>query len=81
VVAAGECLFNDNRVECRGNKGAAVLLATQVAIVNANRVRGGEPSIQVVGAKTNAVLGNVTTGGIDVPGGLQPAWDVLNLRA
>jgi len=81
VMAGGECLFNDNRVESRGNNKTAVTLTTEVAIVNANRVRGGDLSIQVVGAKTAAVLGNITTGIIDLPGGLVPPWDALNLRA
>jgi hypothetical protein len=80
ISAAGECLFNDNRVEARLNSKVAVVLATNVAVVNANRVRGGELSIQVVNAKTAAVLGNVTTGAIIIPGGLQPPWDALNLR-
>ena len=80
IFAPGECLFNDNRVEARLNGKLAVRMATSVAIVNANRVRGGEVSIQVSGAKTAAVLGNVTTGSIDIPGGLQPPWDALNLR-
>jgi hypothetical protein len=80
ITAPGECLFNDNRVEARLNEKLAVLIATSVAIVNANRVRGGEVSIQVSGAKTAAVLGNVTTGTINIPGGLQPPWAALNLR-
>ena len=79
VVAAGECLFNGNRVESR-SAATAVLLATRIAIVNANRVRGGELSIQIAGARAAAVLGNITTGNIGVPGGLQPPWDALNLR-
>lgn len=80
VAATGECLFNDNRVEARLNRGRpAVLLTTQVAIVNANRVRGGEASIQLTG-RVAAVLGNITTGAIIVPGGLQAPWDALNLR-
>jgi hypothetical protein len=82
VNAAGECLFNDNRVEARGARVAAVVLATPVAIVNANRVRGGEPSMQIAATiKSAAVLGNITTGTIAVAGGLQPPWDGLNLRA
>jgi uncharacterized protein DUF6519 len=81
VMAGGECLFNDNRVESRGNSKAAVSLTTDVAIVNANRVRGGDVSIQLVGARTAAVLGNITTGIIELPGGLVPPWDALNLRA
>lgn len=74
---------NDNRVEPRGNnRVAAVKLATNIAIVNANRVRGGKPSIEVTGAKSAAVLGNITTGDIiAIPDGLQPQWDALNLRA
>jgi hypothetical protein len=83
VSAAGECLFNDNRVEARLNTGGmAVILATNVAIVNANRVRGGETSIQVTGAtiKTAAVLGNITTGRIAVAGVALPnPWHDLNL--
>jgi len=80
LSAAGECLFNDNRVESAFNSKAAVTLATTVAIVSANRVRSGDISIQVAGAKAAAVLGNVTTGQIVVPGGLQAPWDALNLR-
>lgn len=83
VSAPGECLFNDNRVEARLNTGGmAVILATNVAIVNANRVRGGETSIQVTGAtiKTAAVLGNITTGRIAITGGPLPnPWHDLNL--
>jgi hypothetical protein len=82
IIAAGECLFNDNRVEARVLRVAAVVLATPVAVVNANRVRGGEPSLQITATtKTAAVLGNVTTGTIAVTGGLTAPWDALNLRA
>jgi hypothetical protein len=81
LSAAGECLFNDNRVESTINSKAAVTLASTVAIVNANRVRSsGDISIEVTGAKAAAVLGNVTTGQIVVPGGLQAPWAELNLR-
>jgi hypothetical protein len=82
LAAEGECLFNDNRVDARGlSRVAAVRMSTSVAIVSGNRVRGGELSIQVIGAESAAVLGNVTTGSIAVPGGLNPPWDALNLRA
>jgi hypothetical protein len=79
LIAAGECLINGNRVESRGNNRAAVRVATGAAIVNANRVRGGEISIQVI-ATSVAVLGNITTGTIVVPGGLKAPWDVLNVQ-
>jgi hypothetical protein len=82
VNSASDCLFNDNRVELRGNQGSpAVMLTSTVAIVNANRVQGGKISIQVAGTKAAAVVGNITSGTIVVPGGLQPPWDGLNLRA
>jgi hypothetical protein len=82
VGSAGDCLFNDNRVELRGNQESpAVMLTSTVAIVNANRVRGGKVSIQIAGTKAAAVVGNITTGTIVVPGSLQPPWDALNLRA
>jgi hypothetical protein len=81
VTAAGECLFNDNRVDAHLNGKIAVALATSIAIVNANRVRGGELSIQVTNAKSAAVLGNITTGSIGIPGALPAPWDALNLRA
>ncbi len=80
VAASGECLFNDNQVEARLNGSRAVILATSLAIVNANRVRGGEISIDVTGARQAAVLGNITSGIINIPGGLKPPWDALNLR-
>ncbi|MBI3529360.1 MAG: right-handed parallel beta-helix repeat-containing protein [Betaproteobacteria bacterium] len=82
VVASGDCLFGDNRCELRGVGNAAVQLAAGATIVNANRVRGGEHSIVIRGNTKNAtVLGNITTGNIDlINGGLPAPWDVLNLR-
>jgi hypothetical protein len=60
----------------------AVIMSTAIAIVNANRVRGGEASIRVDGTKTAAIVGNITTGPILVSGGaLQPPWNTLNLVA
>ncbi len=81
VAASGECLVADNRVEAHGNRQAAVLIASGVAIVHANRVRSADQSIEVTGATAAAVLGNVTTGSITLPGGLLPPWNALNLRA
>jgi hypothetical protein len=79
LAAAGECLFNDNRVESRLGPRIAVNVATQAAIISSNRVRGGVISINVAAASRFAVLGNITTGAIVVPGGLQPPWNALNL--
>ena len=90
ISIAGDCLFNDNRCELRGNTGpVAVSLATRTAIVNANRVVGGEASVLLqTDPKLVTVLGNITTGAI-VAGGLAPAswsalgapWAALNVRA
>jgi len=84
-----DCLFNDNRVESLFNRGStAVRLETTVAIVHANRVRGGEASIDLTRTKLAAVLGKITTGVIagftpQPPTSGQPTatWDHLNLRA
>jgi len=81
VAVSGECLVADNRVEAHGNRQAAVLIASGVVIVHANRVRSADQSIEVTGATAAAVLGNVTTGSITLPGGLLPPWNALNLRA
>ncbi|HEV2517990.1 MAG TPA: DUF6519 domain-containing protein [Devosia sp.] len=80
-VQVGDISFNDNRVVAR-LAGTAVFLRAQVAIVSGNRVQGGETSIQIAGVnpKTAAVLGNITSGNINVQGGLVSPWDALNLR-
>lgn len=83
-VLAGQCLFNDNRVEARLNGRIAVRLGAPIVLVNANRVTGNELSIQINGAtaRSATVLGNITTRGIALAGGPLPApWDALNLRA
>jgi hypothetical protein len=78
VEASGDCLFNDNRCELRANNGRAVRITSSVTLVNANRVRGGEVSIELLGGtKRMTVLGNVTTGVI-LPQ-LGPPWDALNV--
>jgi hypothetical protein len=89
ISAGDDCLFNDNRVESLFNRGStAVRLETTFAIVHANRVRGGEVSIDLTRTKLAAVLGNITTGVIagftpPPPTSGQPTatWDHLNLRA
>jgi hypothetical protein len=82
VAAAGECLFNDNRVDAQLDGEQAVFLATTVAIVSGNRVRGPRKvSIALVGTRSAAVLGNITSGPIEVPDGLPAPWNALNLLA
>jgi len=81
VSASGDCLFSDNRCELRANNRApAVRIAAGTTIVNANRVRGGEVSVELLGDRRRiTVLGNVTTGPIHAGGPLQPPWDSLNV--
>ena len=80
VSASGEVLFSDNRCELRANGNIAVLLNTPVAIINANRVRGGrEVSISVPGSKAVVAIGNITTRPINAP--LKPEMAPLNLIA
>ena len=84
LQAERECLFSDNRCEHVGSTGgfAAVMLATQVAILSANRVRNNtDVAIDVLGARTVAAVANITTGIIRTPGGLPAAMQPLNLRA
>jgi Family of unknown function (DUF6519) len=84
LAVTTDCLFNDNRCELRGSankKVAAVELDAQTTIVNANRVRGGQPSIALRGnddGQRLTVLGNITTGGID--GMPKEPWERLNVR-
>jgi hypothetical protein len=72
-------LFSDNRCELRLNPSIdAVQIVTPVAVVNANRVRGGEGSIQLpLGNTLVTAIGNITTGpiGPNVPA----AMAALNL--
>jgi hypothetical protein len=79
VVAGAECLFNDNRVEA-SNKAIGMSLESAVAIISTNRVRSGENSIRVAGARSVVVIGNITTGVINIPGGIaNTPWAPLNV--
>ena len=90
VGVSGDCVFSDNRCELRGGSGPiAVSLAARTAIVNANRVSGGEASLLLqVDPKLMTVLGNITSAGI-VTGGrssttwsaLGGPWEAFNIRA
>jgi hypothetical protein len=88
IQAAGECLFNDNRVELVGDGNvAAVSIDADVAIVNANRVRSDKAtSIDIIvpsappAAPPATVLGNITTQQIQLNGVTLPSpWTALNV--
>ncbi len=80
IELSGDCLFNDNRCELRVNRAAAaVSISAGATIVSANRIKGGEVSLQLRGdVKRMTVLGNITTAGIS-PGPNAP-FDALNVR-
>ena len=70
---------SDNRVES-GSKSVAVSLESAVAIISTNRVRGGESSIRLTGARAVTVIGNITTSNIIIPGGIaNTPWAPLNV--
>jgi hypothetical protein len=83
VQLNGDCLFSDNRCELLMNVStAAIHLTTRTAIVNANRVRGGEVAFDLTcDPKRITVLGNITTASIRVATGqLEAKWEQLNVR-
>ena len=83
VQLTGDCLFSDNRCELLINMStAAVRVSARTAIVNANRVRGGELAFDLnCDPKRITVLGNITTAGIRVvSGSLEAKWEQLNVR-
>lgn len=79
VSTGGDTMFNDNRCDYQGGR-VAVQITSPAVIVNANRVVCDEFAITILGAKSAAVLGNITTHGISVNGGpLQADWLKFNL--
>jgi hypothetical protein len=83
VDVQADCLFADNRCELQPDiGGAAVRLAAGTLIVSANRVQGGEPSMQLsADPRRMTVLGNITSAGIAAGGGpLGGPWEPLNVR-
>ncbi|CAG9170121.1 hypothetical protein LMG23992_01470 [Cupriavidus laharis] len=79
ISAGGDVLFSDNRCELRAEVSIAVLLGTPVAVISANRVRGGtEVSIRVPDGKALVTaIGNITTRPIQAP--VRPEMVPLNL--
>ncbi|MFE7836527.1 DUF6519 domain-containing protein [Streptomyces sp. NPDC057474] len=81
ITVAGDVVLSAN--QCRQHTeshGPAVSVTASSATVNANRVRGGRLSMTLdVDPARLAVLGNVTSGVIDAPGGLDPKWVPLNV--
>lgn len=86
LITAGECLFSDNRVTAPLADAAkpappTVNLSASIAIVNANRVKGGNPSINLTtpAGKQASAVGNITTAGITATPPLLAPFVLLNL--
>jgi hypothetical protein len=87
VQTTGDVLMSTNRCAQPGSAEQVVVrLAGATATVHGNRVQGGYPSMTITVAKDStgkadaaAVVGNITTGGIQVNGTpLQAPWAPLN---
>ncbi len=80
IGVAGEVVASANHLHARQGGAPALHIIAEAASVNANRLRGGEPTARLdVDPKRLAVLGNLVTDGIDVAGGPLPApWDQFN---
>jgi hypothetical protein len=84
VSTGGDVMMSANRcVQPAGSKQQAVRLTAGVAVVQGNRLVGGDPSMTMtVPANAVAVVGNITSGGIqyDTVSGPDP-WATLNPNA
>lgn len=85
LITQAECLLGENRVtlDTRSQSDAAIRAFVAAAAVTANLVstRRGVPAIdlQLLGGGPFTVLGNITSGAIDVNNSALPApWDALN---
>lgn len=80
LVVPGDAVVSSN--QCRmalESETPAVLLVASAATVTANRARGGKPSMRLeVPEGRLAVIGNLTSTGIDAPNGFDPAMAPLN---
>lgn len=81
VRADGNAVVSGNRFEQPDqSEQAALTVQAGSATVATNRARGGIPSMRLrVVRERLAVLGNITSNGIDATGGLDPTWVPLNV--
>jgi hypothetical protein len=84
ITVADACVFADNHCELLGTnpRVPSVRLEAESMAVTANRVRGGEPSMQLaVDIKRMTVVGNITANPISANGPLPAPWNELNVTA
>ncbi|MEV4867949.1 right-handed parallel beta-helix repeat-containing protein [Streptomyces syringium] len=82
IDVAGDAVVSANQFRQHGDSDpAALTVRARTATVSANRARGGLPSIHLdVDPRWLAVLGNITSGGIDPEGDIDPKWLKLNVK-
>ncbi|MEU2514781.1 right-handed parallel beta-helix repeat-containing protein [Streptomyces syringium] len=82
IDVAGDAVVSANQFRQHGDSDpAALTVRAGTATVTANRARGGLPSIHLdVDPRWLAVLGNITSGGIDPEGDIDPKWLKLNVK-
>ncbi|MFG2972176.1 DUF6519 domain-containing protein [Streptomyces sp. NPDC048331] len=81
IHVARDAVVSANQFRQHGDSDpAALVVRAGTATVTGNRARGGRPSIHLdVEPRWLAVLGNITTGGIDAEGMIDPKWLHLNV--
>ncbi|WP_327734212.1 right-handed parallel beta-helix repeat-containing protein [Streptomyces nojiriensis] len=81
IHVVGDAVVSANQFRQHGDSDpAALIVRAGTATVTGNRARGGRPSIHFdVEPRFLAVLGNITTGGIDAEGTIDPKWLHLNV--
>ncbi|MFV8132879.1 right-handed parallel beta-helix repeat-containing protein [Streptomyces syringium] len=82
IDVAGDAVVSGNQFRQHGDSDpAALTVRARTATVTGNRARGGLPSIHLdVDPRWLAVLGNITSGGIDPEGDIDPKWLKLNVK-
>lgn len=82
VGVRGECLMGDNQCVYENRQMPAVVVTADLAAVHSNRVRAGDLAMVLnVDPKRSTVVGNITSGPIDMGGPLGAPWDILNVIA
>lgn len=81
IHVARDAVVSANQFRQHGDSDpAALVVRAGTATVTGNRARGGRPSIRLdVAPQQLAVLGNITTGGIEAEGTIDPKWLHLNV--
>jgi hypothetical protein len=82
ITAGFDIQFCDNHCEAPGARQPTVLLRSDVAVINANVILGGENSlVSEADLKRTTLMGNATTGGIAINGHPpEDPWKALNIR-